>query len=166
MKKLILTLVAFTAFMGSSMAFEDSPIWTCKLNYKAKARGLQIFIGHFSIKGKGTLSCISAFGETEVLPVNIKMKARPVALRIGFGSFELLGTSASISLFTNDPRDILGEYVVALANASLGLGVGAFTAVQLGFPNIDFAVSVQVTRGLGASVGLTRLEITLDDTRI
>jgi hypothetical protein len=165
MKNLIVALVAFAAFTGSAMAVE-APLWTCNLSYKAKAKGFQVLFGSFSIKGEGKLSCISVFGETDVLPVTIKMKAKPLALRVAFGSFEMLGTSLNIGVFSNDPRDLLGEYRVALAQGSLGLGAGVFTAVQLGFPNIDFAVSAQVTRGLGVAVGLTKLEIGLDDSHL
>ncbi|MBT3586091.1 MAG: hypothetical protein HN509_14390 [Halobacteriovoraceae bacterium] len=166
MKHLLLItamLLGMTLTASASDEKANGPLWTCEMHFKAKAGGFQVLVGHFSLKGKGKLSCVSIFGETETHNIKLKMKSKPLALRIALGKYKLYGTSANIALFTNDPRDLEGKYRLAYAQVSAGLGAGAYTAVQVGFPNNNLSISTQLTRGLGFAAGLSTMELEILD---
>ncbi|MBX3018660.1 MAG: hypothetical protein KF767_12275 [Bdellovibrionaceae bacterium] len=158
MKKFIvaaaLSLIGFAAQAG-----EARPAWVCALGFEGQARGVQILVGSFKSVAYGEIRCTDLIGGEYVQPVKVTIGAEPVALNLAIGTFDFVGGAAEISLFNNQPSDLLGNYLVVQGRAAFALGAGAFTAVRVNIPNIALNISVEVMRGLGAQVGINKMRI-------
>ena len=119
-----------------------------------------MIVGMFKVKGNGAVNCVAPFTGDEVsIPVEIKMSSKPIDLRIGVGSFKLRGVAAQFSLFSEAPEDILGNYLIASAAGSIGIGGGIFTATNVEFPAINMNIGIQVAKGFGFEIGLRKMSI-------
>ncbi len=164
MKKVITAIVfLMSSFVYSQAQAMEAPAWTCELNFKATAKGVQFILGSYNYKGKGTLRCLSAFGEVDELPIKIKIGSGKIAPRLAIGKTTIYGLSANISLLTGDPENLLGKYRVLNVHGSVFAGAGAFTAVKIGMPSLSLTVSAQVTKGYGLNLGLNTMKLELDD---
>ncbi|MDD4976254.1 MAG: hypothetical protein PHY93_17990 [Bacteriovorax sp.] len=135
------------------------PAWACNLNFKAHAVGFQVILGAFSVKGIGKLHCVSPFQEVREIPVSVNMSSKYFAPRVSMGRFDMYGSAIQINLFSNDPEDLLGLYVVAQGQGAVIAGAGALTAVRASFPHLSMNVSVQVLKGLGVNAGISKMVI-------
>lgn len=159
MKKALITLAIMAA---SSIASADVPAWVCAMNFNGVSKGIQVIVGHFEFKGKGTLSCTSASGQKAVYPVKISMDASPLAPEVGVGYMELYGEALSISLSHGTPTALIGNYSVEKASASLIGGAGVIRAVRLNNSGLTIALSLQLTKGLGVNLGFSKMKLALD----
>lgn len=157
MKKLLIAL----ATMVSMQAFAQSPLWTCGMEFDAEGKGLQLIVGKYEVKGQGNLSCISLAGEEVEVPIKVSIDSTPVALRVAFGALTAKGVSAEIALFANNPEDLLGNYLVARAEAAVIGGVGAFVATHADFPALVLNVGLEFTQGFGVNLGIEKMTIEL-----
>jgi hypothetical protein len=160
MKKLILSSIVALFMSVAAQASEPLiPAWACRLDFKGHAHGLQIILGKFSVKAEGTLNCVSPFEETKEIPVRINMSTKFLAPRVALGSFDVYGETAQIGLFTNNPEDLLGTYLVAQGQGALAAGAGVMTAIHASIPHLTMQVAVQFVKGFGLNVGLTKMTI-------
>ncbi len=166
MKKLMLALsLAVTLFSMGAKA-EDSPTWVCQLAFTGQAQGFQVFVGKFVIDGKGDLNCVGAHGDKLKVPLNLNFVAAPLAFKIAFGKFNVYGEAAQINLFNREPKDIIGSYAVAQAQAVIIGGIGAITAVHAHLPDLSLVFSLQFAKGFGLNVGVSELQISVDESRL
>lgn len=159
MKKVLVSIAIVLGAMTAQAHGHAAPEWNCALGFKGEATGFKILLGTYEFNGKGTLSCISALGQTVSYPVNVTMDARPLSLQIAVGHMELVGEALEIALFDCNPADILGTYYVAQGQAAIGLGAGAVAATRVDLPEVAFQLSVELTKGLGFNLGLNRMKI-------
>ncbi len=165
-KVLVLTGLAAFSMSLASFADETAPLWTCNIAFTGEAEGVQIIIGKFEIDGQGDLNCISPAGDTYQAPVTIEMGSSPIAARIALGKFDVVGQSLNVSLLTGSPENLLGTYLVGHAQGAIVAGVGAVTGVHADFPEVGITINLQVLRGFGVNVGMSRLRISLDRSRM
>ena len=160
MKKVILSAIV-TLFMSMATQATETlvPAWACQLSFKGEAAGLQVIVGKFDVNAEGVLKCVTPFAEVKTIPVRINMSTNILAPRIAFGKFDVYGQSAQIGLFSNDPEDLLGTYIVAAGQGALVAGAGAMTAIHVGLPHITMQVSVQFVKGFGLNLGLTKMTL-------
>ena len=164
MKKLLIGLLMAVSFNSFATTFaEKSPFWTCEMTFKAKARGLQVIIGDFTINGDGKLRCSNLVGDLETIPIKITIGGSKLAMRIGFGKYAIYGASTNITLFNSEPEDILGNYKMATLSGSLGAGAGTFVGTHVELPSFSLNLSMQVTKGIGFNVGLDNMSIEYDE---
>jgi len=170
MKKLLLVLAfGFTgAFahandeltpMDNGDEVSAKSAWVCGLHFKGTSKGIQLIVGKFNTVAYGTLHC-KGFGETYTQDVKVTMGGKCFGLVAGIGYFKLKGISSEISLFNSDPSVILGKYKSVNGEAAIIGGVGTFAAVKVGLPQLAFNLSLQLTKGFGAKVGIEKLYIT------
>ena len=160
-------LAAIAIVLGATQAqAAAAPAWVCGLNFAGTAKGIKLLIGTYSFKGEGELSCVSANGHRAEYPVTITMKAAPLSPGLSLGKMKLNGLAADISLGSQNPEDILGTYYVAQGQAAIIGGVGVITAVHADLPSLALKVSLQFARGFGINLGLNRMEIALDQSRM
>jgi len=160
MKKMIL---AIALVLGATQAHAfTAPAWACSLSFKGQAQGLKVILGKYSFNGKGNLFCASPTGQHVDYPVKVTMNAKFLSPQIALGNLKLNGQAAEFSLFNTNPADVLGTYYVAQGQAAIAGGVGAITAVKVGFPELALQVSLQFARGLGVNVGVNKMVIALD----
>lgn len=162
--KTLLSTLALAAIgtLSAPAQASEGPLWVCHLGFKGEAKGLQVIVGKFDISGKGEINCVDPIGRTQTLPVKIKMSSAPLAPRVAFGKFDVIGSSAEISLFNNDPHDMLGRYVVAQAQGAILGGVGVVTGAHVGVPDLSLQLSLQFIKGFGVNVGITTMKVELD----
>ncbi|MDD4974944.1 MAG: hypothetical protein PHY93_11370 [Bacteriovorax sp.] len=160
MKKLMLSAIV-TMFMSMATQAADTliPAWACNLNFKGQAQGFQVILGKFDANAVGTLTCVSPFAEVKKIPVRINMSTKILAPRIALGKFDIYGEAAQIALFSNEPEDLLGSYIVAVGQGALVAGAGVMTAVHATIPHLTMQVSVQFVRGFGLNVGVTKMTL-------
>ncbi|KHD87582.1 MAG: hypothetical protein OM95_13385 [Bdellovibrio sp. ArHS] len=136
--------------------------WVCGLAFKGTSKGIKVIVGHFKTVAYGTLSC-KGVGQKYHQDVKIEIGHHWIGATAGIGYFKLAGVSSEISLFNSSPEVLLGKYAVAQGEAAIIGGVGAFTAVKVGLPQLAFNVSVQLLKGLGVQVGIDKLTISAID---
>ncbi len=158
-----MSLVGFYAQAQEPMGDVDATagkVWACGLKFSGTSHGLKVIVGHFKTVGHGTLSCKSVFGESYSRHVNVTIGHHWIGPTAGIGYFKLRGVSSEISLLNHSPNAILGNYLVAQGEAAIVGGVGAFTAVKVGMPQLAVNISLQLLKGFGVQVGIDRLSIT------
>ena len=64
----------------------------------------------------------------------------------------------------NEPDRVFGSYMMTHAQAAVGVGGGAYTAVAL-HRGVTLNLSLQMTTGFGLNVGLSTLKIENADTK-
>jgi hypothetical protein len=183
MKKLILAL-AMTAFGFGSLAQAQSydlsgkapeegyyrdgstPIWTCNMKFAGEAHGLQVVLGRFTLNATGTIYCWNPLGGTQTIPVLVTMKSGIVSPNISAGKFHFTGRSLDLSLGNLSPEKLLGRYRVAHTRGAFIGGAGAITGVKVGIPQLALKVSIEFDSGFGFSVGLNRMMVELDESRV
>lgn len=160
-------LLAFAIILGtaSAQAYE-APAWACNLSFKGVAKGFKVILGSYQFNGKGDLKCVSFSGETAHYPVNVTMKAKPLSPQVAFGRIALIGQALEISLFDADPESILGNYLVAQAQGAVIAGAGIITATRIDLPTFAVKIALQFAKGFGVNVGLTKMNISLDQERL
>lgn len=136
--------------------------WVCGLAFKGTSKGIKVIVGHFKTVAYGTLSC-KGVGQKYSQNVKIEIGHHWIGATAGIGYFKLAGVSSEISLFNSSPEVLLGKYAVAQGEAAIIGGVGAFTAVKVGLPQLAFNVSVQLLKGIGVQVGIDKLKISAID---
>ncbi|MGZ3774092.1 MAG: hypothetical protein ACXVCY_08945 [Pseudobdellovibrionaceae bacterium] len=168
MKKiaLVLALSFFSLFANAENAdnqmignnvHADSLLWVCHLGFKGTAMGFKVIFGRFETNAYGTLKCKGIGGGYYTQDVKISMGHKWFGPTVGLGYYKLAGLAKEISLFNLSPESILGHYKVAQADAVVIGGVGSFTAVKLGLPQLAFNVSLKLLFGFGADVGIDKL---------
>ncbi|UOF01259.1 hypothetical protein [Bdellovibrio reynosensis] len=133
--------------------------WVCGLAFKGTSKGLKIIVGHFKTVAYGHLKCKGLLGKTYSQRVMVSIGHHWIGPTAGIGYFKMAGVSSEISLFNKHPEAILGKYLVAQGEAAIIGGVGAFTAVKVGVPQIAANVSLQLLKGFGVQVGIDGLHI-------
>jgi hypothetical protein len=160
MKK-VSALFAVLAMMGlSSMANADvkAPLWDCALSFSAQGGGLQIGIGSFELSGPGQIACVDIAGNTQSIPVQVRVGGAPVSLKIAFGEMTLFGLAKGIGV-AGQPSDLIGTYFVAGAQGAVAAGVGAELALHGSQNALTLNLGAQLVSGLGLNVGLDQVEI-------
>jgi hypothetical protein len=159
MKNLSLVLSAFALVLGSSFAQAEvtAPLWTCNLGFQAEGSGIRFIIGNFELSGPGQISCVDVAGNTEVIPVFVRMGAKP-SLSVAIGHLKVVGLATGIGLAAS-PEELLGGYLVAGVRGALGVGAGAHLALHAADKALTFNATVQAVAGLGASIGMDYVEI-------
>lgn len=158
-------VAGMVGFAGVSAQASTSagPLWACHLGFAGKAQGLQVVVGKFDVTARGKLSCADITGQKTEIPVKVTMSSGPVAPRIAFGSYDVVGTTGEISLFNNEPNDMLGHYIVAQAQGAIFRGAGVITGVHVGIPDLTLQVSLQFLKGFGLNLGITTMTISADE---
>ena len=149
-----------TPMMGDEMGAQGA--WVCGLHFKGTSKGIQLIVGKFSTVAYGTIHCKS-FKHTWSRDVRVTMGGKCIGLTAGIGWFKLKGISSEFSLFNSDPNVILGKYLSVNGEAAIIGGVGTFAAAKVGMPQLAFNLSIQLTKGFGAKVGIEKLYITAVD---
>lgn len=161
MKKLIVTLSL--VLMGlAAHAEKNVPAWACTMNFKGTQQGLQLILGQYKFEGHGSLTCIDPMGQHKTIPVKVEMMTAKLSPSISFGYLELYGQTAEVSLFANEPEDLMGNYLVAQGQAAVFGGVGLITAVKVDVPQVALRVSLQFAKGFGMNLGLAKMRITAE----
>lgn len=137
----------------------NSRAWVCGLTFKGRSMGLKVIVGHFKTVAYGTLMCKGVLGSHFSQDVMITIGHHWFSPTVGVGYFKLAGLSSEISLFNSSPDVIFGKYKVAQVDAAVIGGVGSFTAVKVGLPQLAFNVSLKLLFGLGVQVGIDKLTI-------
>jgi hypothetical protein len=143
--------------MGGEMNTE-SLAWACKLGFKGTAKGFKLIFGKFKTVAYGTLTCTSLV-KKYVQKVKVEIGHSWIGATAGIGWFKLAGISTTFSVLNCDPSKILGKYITLQANAGIGGGVGAFTAVKIGFPQITMDIALAVLKGFGVQAGIEGMRI-------
>ncbi|MEK2646332.1 hypothetical protein [Bdellovibrio sp. BCCA] len=169
MKKLAVILALSLAGVFAHAESADSQVqgdvsingraWACGLAFKGTSKGLKVIVGHFSTVAYGTLTCKGLLNKHYSQNVKITIGHHWLGPTVGAGYFKLAGVSSEISLFNSSPSVILGKYKVAQGEAAIIGGVGAFTAVKVGLPQLAFNISLQLLKGVGVQVGIDKLRI-------
>nr|BFD60469.1 hypothetical protein CKG001_25760 [Bdellovibrio sp. CKG001]BFD63884.1 hypothetical protein BdHM001_25650 [Bdellovibrio sp. HM001] len=174
MKKLILFLAfgltgAFAhanteaVVMNDEASIAGNRLWACGLAFKGTSKGIKVIVGHFKTVAYGTLKCKSIKGTRYSQDVKVTIGHHWIGPTAGIGYFKLAGASSEVSLFNSSPDVILGKYLVAQGEAAIIGGVGAFTAVKVGLPQLAMNISLQLLHGLGVQVGIDKLTISAID---
>lgn len=154
--KLALAAVALSA--GVAHADVKAPVFECALTFKAKGAGIQVIVGSFELTGRGRINCVDAAGNTESLPVNVRLGTRKVAPVIGVGVLKVAGAATGVG-FANGPEDLLGTYVAAGARGAFVLGAGAQIALHGTDNAATLSGTLQAVGGLGFQVGVDFVEV-------
>lgn len=165
--KQVLVAMAIVFGLGlTSQAKADIPAWACNMTFKGQASGLKVIVGKYHLAAKGDLRCVSASGVTESYPITLKAKSHFIGPKVALGKVAFVGAAANIALFTNNPQDLLGNYLLAQGQASVIRGVGVLAALHTDIPAITVNLSLQFTKGFGANLGFDKLKIELDQDRM
>lgn len=171
MKKLVLVLAVTLAgafakantteveSMNGDMNAQSIGAWACAMKFTGTSKGFKIIIGSFKTVAYGTLSC-KGIHKTYSRKIKLEIGHHWIGPTAGIGWFKLAGKSAKISLLNADPSVLLGKYLVAQGEAAIIGGVGAFTAVKVGLPQLAVDISLQLLKGIGVQVGIDKLRIT------
>jgi len=167
MKKGFIFLL-FISLLGASSSFAESVppstpegglAWGCYLKFAGVSQGIQVIFGRFETEAAGVLSCKSVYGETVQKNIKLLIASKIVGLTVGAGYFELQGVSSEFSLLNKDADKIFGNYEVTHYEAALGRGLGYFSAVKVGLPQLAYNVSVQYLSGAGLKAGIEQMVI-------
>lgn len=165
--KSVLVAMAMVFGLGlTTQAKADIPAWACNMTFKGKATGVKLILGKYHFNGTGDLRCISASGVKESYPITLKMKSKFIGPQVSLSKMELTGVATNIALFTNNPKDLLGNYLVAQGQAAVVGGVGVLAAAHTDIPAITLNLSLQFTKGFGINLGFDKLKIELDQDRM
>ena len=168
MKKLFVVLAL--GLMGLQANAElRSPAWVCSMNFNGRAVGARLIVGFYKFNGRGTLNCVNPTGQTQSIPVKVSMRAKPLSLGASLGFMDLYGQSAEIALVAGanrGPETMLGDYLVGSANAAIIGGAGIVTAVHAQNRSLALKLALQLTKGFGVKLGIDRLRVTLDESRV
>jgi len=164
MKKILFLTLTLTLGISSfghleAKAKTGAPLWVCHLGFKGRASGFKVLVGRYHFHGTGRLSCVNVIGQTVSYPVALDMRAKPVSLGVALGRYTVYGTTPEISLFNCDPDELLGKYMIAQGHATIVGGVGGFTAVRVGNPQLALAISLHFSKGIGMDLSLNQLRI-------
>lgn len=165
MKQVLVAVAMVFGFGLTTQAHADIPAWVCNMTFKGQASGVQLIVGKYHLDAKGDLRCVSASGVTESYPITLKAKSHFIGPQIALGKVAFVGAAANVALFTNNPKDLLGNYLVAQGQASVIRGAGVLAAVHTDIPAITVNLSLQFTKGFGVNLGLEKLKIELDQNR-
>jgi hypothetical protein len=165
--KSVLVAMAMVFGLGlTSQAKADIPAWACNMTFKGEAKGVKLIIGKYNLDAKGSLRCVSASGVTESYPITLKAKSRFIGPQVALGKLQFVGAAANIALFTNNPQDLLGNYLLVHGQASVIRGAGVLAAAHTDIPALTVNLSLQFTKGFGVNLGLEKLAIELDHDRM
>lgn len=162
---LILALVV-TGALAEAKSRISPTAWACSMGFDGQAKGVKLVIGYYRYDGRGTLNCISASNERVSLPITVTMRAAPLSPTLALSNMELRGIAANISLLNTYPEAILGTYGVLQGSLAFIGGVGAITAVHTELPSVTVNLSLQLVRGFGVNLGINRMVIALDESRL
>lgn len=163
--KSVLVVMAMVFGLGLQ-AQADVPAWACNMTFKGEAKGLKVIVGKYKLEAKGDLRCISASGVKESYPITLKAKSHFIGPQVAFGKMEFTGAAANVALFTNNPKDLLGNYLLVQGQASVIRGVGVLAAAHTDIPALTVNLSLQFTKGFGVNLGVEKLNIALDQDRM
>lgn len=160
------SLLAIGALSAQLSAFAmPAPLWTCQLNFDAQGGGVQLIVGSYELRGGGELRCNDVYGNTQILPVGVRIGGSPIALRAAVGQFCVSGVASGVG-YATDPSALLGKYQTVGAAAAIGIaGLGADAGTHFKADCGDcraaatFNFSVQKTCGWGARAGYSTVEI-------
>lgn len=161
MKKLnvILSMLAL-AFTASAAQAEvkTAPLFDCALTFQAQGGGIKIFVGKFELSGPGQISCIDIQGNTEEIPVFVRIGAKPVTPTIAIGVMKVAGVATGVGL-SSGPESLLGGYFVGGVKGALGVGAGAQVALHAANSALTLNGSLQAIAGLGLNIGIDYVEV-------
>ncbi len=163
--KSVLVVMAMVFGLGLQ-AQADVPAWACNMTFKGQASGIKLIIGKYKLDAQGTLRCVSASGVTESYPITLKAKSHFIGPQVALGKQSFVGTAANIALFTNNPKDLLGNYAFVHGQATIIRGVGVLAAAHTDIPALTVNLSLQFTKGFGVNLGVEKLVIALDHDRM
>jgi hypothetical protein len=136
----------------------ESIAWVCGMKFTGTSKGFKIIIGSFKTVAYGTLKCTSLH-KNYTQKIKIEIGHHWIGPTAGIGWFKLAGKAATFSLLNCDPSKVLGKYLVAQGEAAIIGGVGAFTAVKVGLPQLAVDISLQLLKGFGVQVGIDKMRI-------
>lgn len=137
----------------------NSAGWVCGLAFQGTSKGIKVIVGHFKTVAYGVLKCKGVPGQHFTRDIKITIGHHWIGPTAGIGYFKLAGVSSEFSLLNCSPDKIFGKYAVAQGEAAIIGGVGAFTAVKVGLPQLAFNISLQLLKGIGVQVGIDKLTI-------
>lgn len=155
---MVLAAAALIFFAGGAQARVQEPLYTCSLAFDVAGGGLKVFIGSYTLRGEGTVTCVDIAGNAEVIPVRVMVGAQPVSLSAGIGVMRMVGLASGIGL-AGSPYDLMGNYLVGGVHGSLVVGGGAQVALHAADRALTLNAAIQAVSGLGANVGLDYLTI-------
>ena len=171
MKKFLSSLGLFAAlsFSGAAIAeVEESfdldhvPVHThsCLFTYDVKGGGVQVGIGYFKLTGTGKIRCTDIHSSVLVVDqdVDVVFGGNVLAPRVGIGWEHMKGASASFNL-EGSIDQVYGDYLVAGAEAGVGLGVGSNFSVKDPRHGITMNLTVEALVGLVVEAGLSVMTI-------
>ncbi len=161
MKKMNLFAALMVLALGSSFAKADvqEPLWNCAMTFEAEGGGIQLLVGHFELEGPGRIVCTDIAGNTEEIPVNVRLGGTPLALKFAVGKMKVAGLATGIGI-AGSPEALLGGYVVGGVQGAVGVGAGAQLALHAAERAITLNAAVQAVGGLGLNVGFDYFEVT------
>lgn len=160
MKKMNLFAALLVLAFGSSFAKAEvqEPLWNCAMTFEAKGGGFHLLVGKFELTGPGRIVCSDIAGNTEEIPVIVKLGGSPLALKFAVGKMKVAGLATGIGI-AGSPENLLGGYVVVGVQGALGAGAGAQLALHAAERAITLNAAVQAVAGLGVNVGVDYFEI-------
>jgi hypothetical protein len=155
---LLLAMAVVIGASASVVAHADAMPLACELAFTAKGGGAQIIVGHFKMKGTGTIKCFNSDGLVETLPVNVTLGGRPIGLRAAVGCLNVAGIATGVGITTSSEA-LYGRYLVAGGQAAVVVGAGAQAALHATKGSLTLNGSLQLLSGLGFNVGISSLKI-------
>lgn len=162
----LLTAAVTHASEGEERTSTPGTGWACAMNFNGTLQGLQLIVGKSELNGKGTIRCVSTARQTVEYPVLINIESKPVAANITIGKVSTYGEALEIMLTSGQPEDLFGKYYTAHANAAFFAGAGAFVATKVDVDKIRFSVALQFNHGFGLNLGLRKMTILPDHSRM
>jgi hypothetical protein len=152
------TLILAVVLMMSLPAFSMDH-WNCNLTWQAKGGGIQLIIGMFKLKGRGTAVCSNAAGEVRELPFKVTMGGQPFSPSVSIGVMKV-NAAATVFGVEGQPESLFGKYATLGGQLALIGGAGAGVATEfLDDRDHKLSVNLELARGLGASVGIRVLKL-------
>lgn len=163
MKIKLFTAMIFGFLLGTQAMAEpgnDNPEgWSCKMEFTAKGKGLQVIVGKFKLKGTGLVSCESDSGELRELPVRITIGGKPVQAQVAAGWLTVHGYAKPFGI-SGSPESLFGDYAVAKAQVAIIGGVGTIAGVDIDKnDNLAFNIQIETVKGFGFSLGMDKFSI-------
>ncbi len=163
-------LIAITFLFAGAYAQADSrsspEAWACSMGFSGRSTGVKLIVGYYRYHAKGNLNCVSTMGEKVSLPIKVSMHAKPISANISLSRMEMKGVTGQFSLLNNHPEALLGRYAVLQGSVAFVGGVGAMTAVHADLPSVTMNISLQLVKGFGFNLGINRMVVALDESRM
>ena len=165
MKRIIFTAVTLFCLLGVSFSTQAAPVampqlMTCALRFSASGGGFQLFVGNYELQGFGTINCVGTNGVGTALPVRITLGSAPIAFNLALAqNMTVQGIATGINV-SQGPESLMGSYVALSGQGAISVfGVGGIVAFENPLRGITLSLGISHVSGFGASLGVTRLQI-------